>query len=189
MRLFAVTAILLMLCACESTGPRPRTDEEAALFGPVSMRLHPIFTQVKNVSGTGTVPDGIEAVLEFDDQVGDPTKAAGTAIFELFEFRQGYPDIRGERLINPWPASLVSLDDQQAHWHREYGAYSFLLADPAIKTDRNYVLTATFEPLEGGRFFAQTILIGNTIKREKRTPTSEPTPEENGSGGSGVMEQ
>ena len=46
------------------------------MFAPVAMRVHPIFTDVKDWTGDGRA-DGIEALVEFEDQFGDPTKASG----------------------------------------------------------------------------------------------------------------
>ena len=157
--------LLIVLGGCEQQVLRPSppdtgVDQQRDLFGPAKMRLHPIFTQIKNWTG-GTSPDGIEAVVEFDDRFGDSSKAAGALVFELYAFRSGFPDPRGERLVEPWTASLSSVDQQQAHWRREIGAYSFLLADGDVRTDRNYVLTATFEPLSGPRIFSQLILSAN----------------------------
>lgn len=141
-------------------------------FGPATMRLHPTFTQVTSFSG-GTKPDGIEAVLEFDDGFGDPTKAAGAVIFELYSLRNGFPDNRGDRLVQPWTASLAAVTQQQAHWRREIGAYSFLLSYDQVSPDRDYVLTATFEPLSGPRLFAQTIIQGRQPLGNKFHPDNQ----------------
>lgn len=175
MRTVLLAGALLLVLGCVGSAIQPErqdpADHQSDLFTPTSMRLHPIFTQVKSFSG-GTKPDGVEAVLEFDDQFGDPTKAAGAVIFELFAFRTGYADPRGERLVQPWAASLGNLDDQQAHWRREISAYSFLLAYSGITTDRNYVLTATFEPLTGPRLFATTII---TAQHSSAAPKTSPS--------------
>jgi hypothetical protein len=163
MRIACLAGLLVAVVGCQQSIVQPTAAQPAAdsidLFGPAAMRLHPIFTQVKNLSDSGK-PNGIEAVLEFDDRFGDSTKAAGAVIFELYAFRKGYEDPRGGRLTDPWTASLADVPQQQAHWRREIGAYSFLLADDQIRDDRNYVLTATFEPLAGPRLFARTILVG-----------------------------
>src|ERR1700712_2827317 len=81
--LIAISSILLLVgCKAFHTYPRDATD--AALFGPAAMRIHPIFTQVKDWTGDGHA-DGIEALIELQDQFGDPTKASGRIIFELYE--------------------------------------------------------------------------------------------------------
>ena len=90
---------LLVGSGCDSfqSVPKPRTPEENQLFGPVAMRLD-TFTKVRNWTNPNaeanplTPPDGIEAVVEFDDRFGDHTKAAGTILFELFDYRPGWPD-------------------------------------------------------------------------------------------------
>jgi hypothetical protein len=148
---------LLALAACDSTAPLSRTSDEAAMFSPVSMRLHPAFTLVKDLTGSGT-PNGIEALVEFDDRFDDPTRAAGTLLFELYEYRAGWPEIEGDRLSLPWTGNITTVDQQKAHWDRPLRAYSFELAYPAVRTDRDYVLSVTFESGSGQRLFAQTII-------------------------------
>jgi hypothetical protein len=154
-------ALALLAAGCgEAIVHPPPADTSTDVrdsFAPASMRLHPVFTQVKSFSG-GTAPDGIEAVLEFDDAFGDPTKAAGAIIFELYPLQHGTADHRGDRLVEPWTASLANFNQQQAHWRREMDAYSFLLADSKVNYNDDYVLLATFEPLNGTRLFAQTII-------------------------------
>lgn len=127
------------------------------MFRPAAMRLHPVFTQVKAWSGEGH-PDGIEAMLEFQDQFGEPAKASGDVLFELFQYRKGFPDPRGARVVNPWSASLANVASQRAHWNRASRAYAFQLAYPEIDASQTYVLTATFEAADGGRFFDRIVL-------------------------------
>jgi hypothetical protein len=45
--------VTMTLCGCSGLQPFPRSETDAQLFGPVSMRLHPIFTQVKDWTGDG----------------------------------------------------------------------------------------------------------------------------------------
>jgi hypothetical protein len=76
----AITIIpLAALTGCQSDAPFVRSEADARLFGPVAMRLHPIFTQVKDWTGDNK-PDGIEALIELQDQFGDPTKASGRVV-------------------------------------------------------------------------------------------------------------
>jgi len=149
----------LLLLGCETLQPIPHTREpsECQMFGPASMRIHPIFTQVKDWTGDGK-PDGIEALVEFQDQFQDPTKAAGKVIFELFTYRKGHADPRGPRLVNPWIGSLTTVEDQRERWNRTSRTYTFQLAWPNVRTDRTYVLTAVFDLASGGRFFDRKII-------------------------------
>ncbi len=158
---------MLMALGCASHSPAPRSPGDAALFGPASMRIHPIFTQVKDWTGDDK-PDGVEALLEFQDQFSDPTKASGTAIFELYTYRKGDADPRGERVVNPWVGSLQTLADQQARWNRTSRTYFFQLEYPAIRDDRTYVLAATFDT-GATRFFDQIVIKGENAPRERNT--------------------
>ena len=169
MRRFAPCLLLILLTGCTSN-PLERDDAEIRMFGPTHMRLHPIFTQVKNWSGDNA-PDGIEAEVEFQDQFDDPTKAAGKVMFELFAYRQGYPDPRGERIVNPWVGSLLTLQQQREHWNRTSRTYSFQLAMPGISLKRSYVLTGMFEHSNGQRFFSRLILNAQVPDVPKTGPT------------------
>ena len=157
MRIGTLCIALCLVCGCSSSlTPMRRTSDEAAMFGPVSMRVHPIFTQVKDFNGDGDT-DGIEALVEFQDQFGDPTKASGRIIFELFEYRPYHPDPRGNRLVNPWIGSLTNLGEQRARWNRTSRTYLFQLEYPQVSSHRSYVLTATFDGGRG-RFFDRIII-------------------------------
>jgi hypothetical protein len=129
------------------------------MFTPTAMRLHPTFTRVKNwTTGDQEKPDGIEAELEFTDQFGDTVKAEGTVSFEIFDYRTGAADVRGEPLAQPFVGSLLTPEEQRARWNNPTRTYSFRLADHDLKPNHTYVLTATFDPKAGGRSFARIIL-------------------------------
>src|SRR6478735_4431940 len=93
-------SVIVLSCGCASHSPVPRSADDAALFAPISMRIHPIFSGIKDWTGDEK-PDGIEALLEFEDQFRDPTKASGTVRFELFTYQPYNPDPRGPRVVNP----------------------------------------------------------------------------------------
>ncbi|MGE5609895.1 MAG: hypothetical protein ACM359_11625 [Bacillota bacterium] len=162
---------LLLLVGCS----QPKIDEpvasESSLFGPTAMRIHPIFTQMKDWTGDGK-PDGFEVLLEFQDQFGDPTKACGTVMFELFDYRQGNPEPRGARLVNPWIGPMASSQDQIARWNRTSRTYTFQLSYPQLSPDKTYVLTAMFRSSTGGRFFDRVVIEG---QEAPVGPTSRPT--------------
>ncbi len=165
----------LFLALCVFVGgcrPAIKPDPTAAsLFGPTAMRIHPIFTGSKDWTGDDK-PDGIEALIEFQDRFGDPTKAIGTVMFELFDYRRASPDPRGARLMNPWIGSMRTVDEQQQHWNRTSRTYAFQLAAGRLDWRRRYVLTAMFDLSGGGRFF-DTIILEPEIEPESPRP---PTP-------------
>lgn len=150
-RLSLLGVLVPLVFGCHPNKPLNRDMNEAGMFGAASMRLHPTFTQVKDWNNDGK-PDGIEAVLELQDQFGEPTRAAGRVMFELFEYRPHYANPRGPRLANPWIVTLTTRQEQEARWNRTLRAYSFQLEFPAVESKTTYVLTATFEHNEGRLF-------------------------------------
>lgn len=164
------SALLLLGCATR----QPVIMEEATpspMFKPAAMRLHPVFTQIRDWTGDGR-PDGIEAMIEFQDQFGEPVKAQGSAVLELFDYRPGYPDPRGQRLVNPYLAALDNAAAQRAHWNRATRAYSFQLSYPDVSAKKTYVLTATFQLADGGRFFDRLVLQPPRESLETTRPSS-----------------
>src|SRR4051794_4722672 len=81
----------MLSVACQ---PAPRTAEhenvgDVPLFAPTDLRIHP-FTSVKDWTGDNK-PDGVEVLLELQDRFRDPTKATGTVLFELYDYRRNHP--------------------------------------------------------------------------------------------------
>ncbi len=156
-----------LLAGCQTNPPQTQ-----GMFTATAMRVHPIFTQVANWSNSGK-PDGIEAQLEFTDQFGDRTKASGKVLFELFGYRNDSPDPRGPR-VNRWPGSLVTLDEQRDRWNKVLWTYRFQLEDPQVQPTQSYVLSATFEPVTGGRFFDQIVIQGHQPEKAAKKPEVAP---------------
>jgi hypothetical protein len=156
MRHFAVG--LVLFCCVSCNGPRvlPQGQHARAIVGPVSIRIHPTFTQVKNWTGS-EAPDGIEVLLEVRDRWDEPIRSTGKVIFELYNYRTGFPDPRGDRVVNPWVASLATVEEQTSRWQRVERAYKFELSYPPIDRNHTYILTASFET-EGGRLFDRLTL-------------------------------
>lgn len=171
MRRYWLVFALLCGCSSSSPSPRPQTDLDKRLFGPVSMKMD-TFSKVRSFSG-GATPDGVDALVEFDDRFDDRAKAAGSIYFELFTYRAGWPDPRGGRIANPWSASLLTYDEQKAHWDRASGAYDFQLACDGLEWDKDYVLSATFESADGQRFFAQIILPAVKTQKNGKAPSTD----------------
>ena len=160
----ALAGLLISVAACSNgAATESRDANDAVLFGPASMRLHPIFTTVKNWTG-GTAPDGIEALIELQDQFGDPTKASGTVIFELYQFKKFDPNRKGQ-LLAQWVGDLSTLEAQRDRWNRTSRTYGFQLAIGGIQIDQNYLLTAEFQLSNGKRLFNQLVL------QQQITPT------------------
>jgi hypothetical protein len=154
--LVLVLFALVSSASCNEKRALPVGKGGEGVIGPVSIRVHPTFTQVKDWTGDDK-PDGIETLLEIRDRWDEPIRSTGKVVFELYDFRRGHSDPRGARLANPWVVPLATVDEQGARWDRVSRAYKFQLAFPQIERRRTYVLTASFET-EGGRLFDRLTL-------------------------------
>jgi hypothetical protein len=143
LRSLVLLSLAMVVCGCEGTS-HPRSELDQRMFGPASVRIHPTFTQFRDMGGAGK-PDGIEATLEVEDPFGEPTRSTGRAMFELYEYVKNSPRIRGERLAGPWIAPLDTRAEQQEHWNPALRAYTFELHYPKIDPNRYYVLTVQFD--------------------------------------------
>ena len=154
--LFTLPLLLALIpfVGCTPHYRRPAGDPD--MFGPQAVRIHPTFTRTKDWTGDGN-PDGIEAVVELQDQFGEPTRATGRVMFEIYPYRQYYPDPRGKRSPDVWQWPLTTRGEQVEHWSRALRAYSFKI--PFNPGKGTVVLAATFA-LGGGtpRLFDQIIL-------------------------------
>lgn len=171
-------ACLLFTFGCRESKPQAPRDE--ASFGPAGMRIHPVFTRFKDWTGDDQ-PDGIEAMVEFQDAFGDPTKASGRLLFELFTFVSHQPDPRGRRVANPWMGALQSAEDQRDRWNRASRSYTFPLELPRPDSTGNYVLTAQYDSPDGRRYFDRLIIEARRDSFPRRSAT-QPTTKESASG-------
>ena len=145
MQLVARLVVVLALtvpAGCTSSKTNVRVLDE--MFGPASIRIHPTFTQFKDWTGDGT-PDGVEALVEVQDSFGEPTRAAGSLLFELAEYRQQHPEQRGRRVAGPWRLDVKTMGEQEERWNRAVRAYTFQLEMPIPQERKEYVLSASLE--------------------------------------------
>jgi hypothetical protein len=173
----AIVPFLCLLSSCSSfhSITDPHGDQPAA-FAPVAMRIHPIFTRIEDFNGDN-YPDGIDALIEFQDQFGDATKATGRAIFEVYSYQKFDAERKGDRLVNPWIGDLETVDDQRLRWNRTSRTYSFPLEFDQVNPGATYVLTCEFQQTNGKRFFDQIILEppeGAYAVKQPGVPTSQP---------------
>lgn len=143
-----LTVLLVAGCTPSKT---PVRDE---MFGPAAIRVHPTFTQLKE--------GGIEALVEVQDSFGEPTRAAGRVMFELYEYRPHFPEPRGARVGGPWMIELLSTQEQEAHWNRAVRAYTFQLPFSPPADRKSFVLSASFTVYAAGqaqgRLFDELVL-------------------------------
>ena len=95
--------------------------------------------------GQRASPPQDSTAREILDQFGEPTRATGRVMFELFSYRKDTPDVKGRRLSEPWIAPLDTREEQTERWNSALRAYTFQLHFPEISTKEYYVLTAQFD--------------------------------------------
>lgn len=169
---------ILAIVACgvlAGCGSQPQWEpaRQQQLFSPTAMRIQPVFTQIRDWTGDNK-PDGVDALIEFQDQFGDPAKASGNVVFEIYEYQPYSPDPRGRRAVAPFLAAIDNVAAQRDHWNRTSRCYSFQLAWPKVNPKTAYVLLATFEKSGGGRVTDQLIL--EPARREPPRPAATTSP-------------
>lgn len=170
-----LAAALLIFCGlgCSSSLPlTPPAPADASFFVPASMHASPVFTKTADFDGDGQF-DGIEAVVEIQDRFGDPTKAAGRFLFQIYALKPYNPDSRGERIAGPFEGRVDTAQDQRNRWSKVNRAYIFQLAFPGALVSSDYVLETMFETPDGRRLTDRLTLEGD---HEKPMPATGPSP-------------
>src|ERR1051325_6515739 len=67
MRIALSLVMLIILAGCSQPNVDAPPPSEGSLFNASAMRIHPIFSQIKDWTGDEK-PDGFEVLLEFQDQ-------------------------------------------------------------------------------------------------------------------------
>lgn len=160
MNLCVVAATILMLAgtsACQrgeiaDQAGGPTSEELVGYYSPTQIRVLP-FTKIRSFD-EDPVPDGVAVSLRPLDGAGDPVKAYGSFLFELYAFQQATPDKRGRRL-QAWRQTIHTLDEQRTFWERVTSTYEFQLSweGEPLPIDRKYVLAASFEAPGADRLF------------------------------------
>jgi hypothetical protein len=151
----ALAALGVISVGC--AGNRADPTRAVSMLAPTKASFQDTFTRAADWTGDGRT-DGIEATVELVDAFGDTTKSAGRFVFELYAFDPQTPGFRGRRLINPWIADVNTPSLQRLRWNATTRAYTFRLESTAVREDARYVLTVTFEPVNGRRLFDETVL-------------------------------
>ncbi len=127
----------------------PTAEEMVGYYSPRSIKLLP-FTKPRSFDND-LIPDGIGVSLRTLDAAGDPVKAYGSFLFELYHYRAASQAHRGE-LIQTWTQPVRNLEDQDRFWERVTDTYEFQLSweGSPIPVQKRFVLAASFQPGPGG---------------------------------------
>ncbi|MFO0973153.1 MAG: hypothetical protein U1A27_06930 [Phycisphaerae bacterium] len=164
---------LLLLCGACAGRPAASVEhltdvDVARLYGPTKLEILP-FTKFSSFDDDA-IPDGVAVALRPLDEMGDPTKAYGEFLFELFTYREASAQRAGQRLES-WSQSILTSDDQHRFWDRVTSTYVFQLTwegGQFPKTDQKYVLTASYLGPSGRRLFAEHTFEFRVNRREIR---------------------
>lgn len=168
-------SVLALSLACVSgcrrgqlraTGEEPTAEEMVGYYSPRSIKLLP-FTKPRSFDND-LIPDGIGVSLQTLDAAGDPVKAYGTFLFELYHYRPASQDHRG-KLIQTWTQPVRDLKDQERFWEKVTDTYEFQLSweGNPIPTQKKFVLAASFEPGPGGDRLFDEIEFEFRVSREE----------------------
>jgi len=97
--------------------------------------------------------DGIEVYVQPQSFAGEPIRASGAMLVELYAFKKASGDPKGPR-VEFWSIPLETEADQEAHWNRATEMYQFRLelspsAPPLTPGDRFILLVTHNSPLGG----------------------------------------
>ncbi len=157
MVMLGVMAVAVWSTACQSKSSTvsdtgPSAEELIAFYSPKSIKILP-FTKAKSFDDDA-IPDGIEVSMRALDGAGDPVKSYGTFLFELYSYKPGSSDHKGD-LIQSWRQPILSLDEQKKYWERVTTSYQFQLSweGNPLSPQKKYVLAASFQASGGPRLF------------------------------------
>jgi hypothetical protein len=157
----------------EDTSEGPSRDELVAYYSPRSIKILP-FTKPRSFDDDA-IPDGIGVSLRPLDGGGDPVKAYGTFIFELYAYKNALGSHRGQ-LIQTWTQQVRNVADQKKFWERVTSTYEFQLSweGMPIPPQKKYILVASFQATGSERLFDEYEFEFNVAREEIVNALSEP---------------
>lgn len=132
----------------------PTAEQLVSYYSPRSIKILP-FTKARSFDDDA-IPDGLGISLRTLDAAGDPVKAYGTFMFELYTFHSASLNKRGE-LLQTWTQPVASIEEQKQFWERVTATYEFQLSweGNPLPPQKRYVLVASFQAPGGDRLFDQ----------------------------------
>lgn len=176
--LITLVTNLVALAGCQrgqvsETLDGPTTEELIAFYSPQSIKILP-FTKPRSFDDDA-IPDGIGVSLRPLDGAGDPVKAYGAFIFELYTLRSAAGNRRGT-LLQTWHQEINDLESQKQFWERVTSTYEFHLSweGMPISPQKKYILTASFQSPGSERLFDEYEfefqMLRDQILKTKRGP-------------------
>lgn len=154
-------------------GPTP--EELISYYSPQSIKVLP-FTKPRSFDDDA-LPDGVGVSLRPQDGQGDPVKAYGTFLFELFAYQPGLGTHRGE-LLQTWNQPVLGPEDQKKFWERVTSTYEFQLSweGKPIPPQSKYILVASFQAPGSERLFDEYEFEFRVTREEILNALTNPAP-------------
>lgn len=188
-RRVAICSFLILascMTACQrgrigEEGDAPSVEDLVSFYSPRSIKVLP-FTKPRSFDDDA-IPDGIGVSLRPLDQAGDPVKAYGTFLFELYAFQNAIGGHKGE-LLQTWNQPILSAADQKQFWERVTSTYEFQLSweGKPLPPQMKYILVASFESPGSDRLFDEYHFEFRVLREEimdalagQQQPADQPT--------------
>jgi len=153
----------MLVVGCEATPTDQADTASKADPGSTSTIWRAEPSKMRVYPSTRFVQEGdrsiLEARLEMFDQMGDPIKASGTFLVELYSVDPSMGIAQG-RLLFSWNAGTASLEQQREHYDPITRGYLFRLGVDNLRSAKDAtLLKATFTPANGSqRLDAEAII-------------------------------
>ncbi len=178
--IFCLAGGALACCGCQrgqigDTSEGPSGADLAAYYSPRKIKILP-FTKPRSFDDDA-IPDGIGVSLRPLDGGGDPVKAYGTFIFELYTYKNALGSHRGP-LLQTWTQPVRNIPDQKKFWERVTSTYEFQLSweGMPIPPQKKYILAASFQASGSERLFDEYEFEFNVAREEILNALSEQKP-------------
>lgn len=160
-RVSCLALLLVAVAACPpgcsrgeigTTADGPTVEELVSFYSPRSIKILP-FTKPRSFDDD-VIPDGVGVSLRPLDEAGDPVKAYGTFMFELYAYKKAIGTHKGDLLAN-WTQPVLDPADQKQFWERVTSTYEFQLSweGKPLPPGNKYVLVASFQSPGSERLF------------------------------------
>lgn len=161
--------------AISGSADGPDAEELAAYYSPRSIAILP-FTKPRSFDDD-VIPDGLGVSLRPLDSAGDPVKAYGTFLFELYAFRPAISHHRGE-LLQTWDQTIRDVEDQKRFWERVTSTYEFQLSweGAPLSPGQRFILVASFQAPGSERLFDEYEFEFRVVREEIIEALSQQSP-------------
>lgn len=175
-----LSGVLALSAGCErgrlnEGADGPTAEELVSFYSPQSIKILQ-FTKPKSFDDDA-IPDGIGLSLHTLDAAGDPIKAYGTFVMELYAYRPASPGHRGE-LLHTWTQLIANPTDQKQYWEKATKTYEFQLSweGQPLEPQKRYILAVSLQAPGAERLFDEHQFEFRVSRKDILDAMNEPKP-------------